>query len=93
VFACRLIITSLLISIKFHDDRFYTNEYYSKIAGITNKELNILEVEFIKLLDFSLCTGIAQYSKYMNEICKNCALPPPSPTTPMKKQEEAAQKL
>ena len=67
-------ITSLLLAIKFVDDHFYTNEYYSKIAWISNEELNILEIEFIKMLDFRLFEAIAHYPRYIEEIALNSAL-------------------
>lgn len=43
-----------MIAIKWHDDEYYKNEYYAKIGGINAKEMNALESEFLKLMDFRL---------------------------------------
>eukprot|EP00186_Timspurckia_oligopyrenoides_P000967 CAMPEP_0182449136 /NCGR_PEP_ID=MMETSP1172-20130603/32034_1 /TAXON_ID=708627 /ORGANISM="Timspurckia oligopyrenoides, Strain CCMP3278" /LENGTH=145 /DNA_ID=CAMNT_0024646273 /DNA_START=354 /DNA_END=791 /DNA_ORIENTATION=+ len=43
-----------MISAKFHDDVFYTTGYYGKIGGLEVKELNALEIEMLKVLDFKL---------------------------------------
>jgi hypothetical protein len=33
-------MTSVTISIKFYDDKYYNNEYYAKVGGITLQEIN-----------------------------------------------------
>ena len=58
----RLIISGSLLSIKFLSDVFYTNMHISSfyerltlgVGGIPLNELNILELELLELLDFSL---------------------------------------
>ena len=42
----RLLITSLMLAAKFHDDIFYNNSFYAKLGGLPLQELNLLEVMF-----------------------------------------------
>lgn len=60
----RLIITSICVAAKFLDDSYYPNLFYSQIGGITLKELNFLEVEFLFGLNFSLHVTPLEYRRY-----------------------------
>ena len=60
----RLLFIAILIAIKYNEDIIYDNLYYSKIGGITKKELLILENEFLKLIDFNLFVSNKMYHKY-----------------------------
>nr|XP_010312651.1 cyclin-P3-1 isoform X3 [Solanum lycopersicum] len=40
----RLLITSIMLAVKFVDDDCYNNAYYAKVGGITTRELNKLEL-------------------------------------------------
>lgn len=42
-----------MLAAKFADDFYYKNEYYAKIGGIPKAEINALEVEFTKSIDFN----------------------------------------
>ncbi|KAF9668153.1 hypothetical protein SADUNF_Sadunf15G0099300 [Salix dunnii] len=50
----RLLITSVLISVKFMDDIYYNNAFYAKVGGISTREMNLLEVDFLFGLGFQL---------------------------------------
>jgi hypothetical protein len=52
--AHRLLITALLIAIKYRDDIYQYNNYYAKIGGILIEELNKLELEFLKYIEYDL---------------------------------------
>ena len=43
-----------MLAAKFFDDRYYNNEYYSKVGGISNAEINLLEREFLHYINFRL---------------------------------------
>ena len=60
----RLLSTSILIAMKYNEDIICDNLYYSKIAGVTNKELLVLEYEFMKLIDFDLFVSNKIYQTY-----------------------------
>ena len=50
----KILFTSILISLKFYEDEIFTNSYYSQIAGVSEKELIIMEYDFFILLNFNL---------------------------------------
>ena len=60
----RILFSAVLMSIKYNEDCYYDNKYYSKIAGVKLKELLILEYNFIKLLNCELCVDRELYDKY-----------------------------
>jgi len=53
-----------MLAIKFNEDDYYSNEFYSKVGGITNQELNYLESEAYKLMDYSLWVDLVFYENY-----------------------------
>ncbi|CAM8910965.1 unnamed protein product [Rhodiola kirilowii] len=50
----RLLITSVMVAVKFMDDMYYNNAYYAKVGGISIAEMNCLEVDFLFGLSFHL---------------------------------------
>ena len=60
----RFLLMSLIISIKINEDIIYDNNYYSKVAGISIKEFNQLESEFLKLINFKLYISEEEFLKY-----------------------------
>ena len=68
----RLILTSIVLAIKFSDDIYADNVVYSKIGGIPHLELNALEVEMLGLLQFNLYVSSQLYLQYVNELQGHC---------------------
>jgi hypothetical protein len=60
----RLLLTSVLISIKYNEDDYYSNTHYAKIGGITMQEINLLEEEFITGLDWNVFIDRELFDKY-----------------------------
>jgi hypothetical protein len=50
----RLFALALTIMIKFNNDFCYTNQYYSRVAGISTKEFSNLEITFLKKIEFGV---------------------------------------
>jgi hypothetical protein len=59
-----MVLSSILIAIKYNEDDFYSNLYYSKVGGISISEINILENEFLKLIYFKLWIDLIEFDKY-----------------------------
>lgn len=57
-------MTCILLAIKFSEDIFYDNKFYSEIGGIALNEMNKLERECFNLLDNSLLIHDEQFNKY-----------------------------
>eukprot|EP00299_Pterocystis_sp_00344_P017005 c8534_g1_i2.p1 GENE.c8534_g1_i2~~c8534_g1_i2.p1 ORF type:complete len:184 (+),score=34.87 c8534_g1_i2:66-617(+) len=63
--AHRLILTSLMLATKTHDDEFLNNKCFAQIGGINLDELNMLEREFVKQLGHRLEVSRNEY-----EMCR-----------------------
>lgn len=61
----RLVLTGVMIAAKFVDDFYFSNNYWAKVGGIPNDELNGLEIEMLFLLNFSLHTKRRQYDEFL----------------------------
>jgi hypothetical protein len=48
----RFILASITCACKALCDAYLTNSSYAKVGGVSTKELNILEMEFLFLIDF-----------------------------------------
>ena len=67
----RILFSSILISIKYNEDIFYNNKYYSQIAGVKPKELKLLEYTFVKMVNFRLFINSDVYQKYESYLFKD----------------------
>eukprot|EP01016_Furgasonia_blochmanni_P010840 TRINITY_DN1468_c0_g1_i2.p1 TRINITY_DN1468_c0_g1~~TRINITY_DN1468_c0_g1_i2.p1 ORF type:complete len:401 (+),score=130.03 TRINITY_DN1468_c0_g1_i2:3-1205(+) len=75
----RLLITSLVVAAKFFDDRYYNNEYYGKVGGVSNVELNLLEIKFLHSLNYKLHVTPKTFYEYRSRLIP---VPVPKPTAP-----------
>ena len=73
----RVLFGSILISIKFNEDSYYDNKFYSEIAGVKLKELQNIEESFFEMSNFDVYVDqreFEQYRQYLedyNEISQN----------------------
>lgn len=70
----RMLITSVMVSTKFFDDETYNNLYYAKVGGLQVNELNQLENQFLKLIEFDLTIKNEVYERYHSELMKHVTL-------------------
>ena len=61
----RILFGAILISIKLNEDSYYDNKFYSKIAGVSLKELKIIEYTFLELNNFNVFVGSKEYEQYI----------------------------
>ena len=64
----KIIICSMIIAIKYNEDNFYSSEVYAKLGGITVRELNFLEFQFLILIKFSLFVEKELFDKYYDNL-------------------------
>eukprot|EP00826_Nyctotherus_ovalis_P017470 TRINITY_DN15150_c0_g1_i2.p1 TRINITY_DN15150_c0_g1~~TRINITY_DN15150_c0_g1_i2.p1 ORF type:complete len:150 (-),score=9.31 TRINITY_DN15150_c0_g1_i2:49-498(-) len=64
----RMIIVSLLVAIKFHEDRCYLNKFYAEIGGLSCEELYKLEIKFLLLLNFNLHVLPEKFNKGLRKL-------------------------
>ena len=65
----RILFSSVLIAIKYNEDSYFDNNFYSQIAGVKPNELKLLEYTFLEYNDFSIYVNdieYEQYEKYLN---------------------------
>ena len=64
----KIFLTSIIVAIKYNEDEYFTNNYYAKVGGITQKELFNLEYIFLTLLDFNIYIDEKIYNNYKDKI-------------------------
>mmetsp|Transcript_7934 Transcript_7934/g.11960 ORF Transcript_7934/g.11960 Transcript_7934/m.11960 type:complete len:173 (+) Transcript_7934:52-570(+) len=64
----RLLITSVLLAAKFHDDDSLGNSFFAEVGGISCLEMNVLEIEFLYLLNFTLRVSSTDFQRYKEEL-------------------------
>jgi hypothetical protein len=64
----RLFLTSLVVAVKFYEDKYYKNSFYSKVGGISSTELNTLELEFLDFIDYTLYVSEEEYQTYSSTL-------------------------
>ena len=74
----RLLITAIMLASKFFDDVYYNNAYYARVGGISNSEVNSLEMEMLRMISFSLFVQPDQYERYRGSLYSHVS----SPTQP-----------
>jgi len=52
-----------MLASKFFDDVYYNNSYYARVGGISNAEVNSLEMELLRMISFSLFVQPDQYER------------------------------
>ncbi|KAH3744560.1 cyclin family protein [Pelomyxa schiedti] len=68
----RLLWTCVVVAIKYFEDSFYSNAYYSKVGGVTLVEMNHLEVTLLLALGFDLFVTPKQYQQYDDALTSSC---------------------
>lgn len=68
----RFLITSVTVGSKALCDSYCTNSHYAKVGGISTQELNTLETEFLRLIDWRLtCRGELLQHYYTNLVTQH----------------------
>ena len=60
----RILFSSVLISIKYNEDSYYDNTFYSQIAGVKTDELQMLEYTFLEYNNFNVFVYDYEYERY-----------------------------
>lgn len=64
----RLLVTAITLSAKFHNDLFFRNEHYAKVAGLKAQELRSLEARFLQLIDWRLHVQPEEYQRHLTNV-------------------------
>nr|XP_043626602.1 cyclin-U2-1-like [Erigeron canadensis] len=60
----RLLITTIMVASKYVEDMNYRNSYFARVGGITTKEMNTLELEFLFLMNFKMHVNVSVFESY-----------------------------
>lgn len=60
----RIVFTAIVLAIKYNEDDYYSNNYYSKVGGVSVSELNTFEIEFVKLIKYNCFVKSDVFDKY-----------------------------
>ncbi|KAG8364609.1 hypothetical protein BUALT_Bualt18G0017300 [Buddleja alternifolia] len=66
----RLLVTSVMLASKILDDVHYNNAFYARVGGVSNAELNKLELELLFLLDFRVSVSSRVFESYCQHLEK-----------------------
>ena len=66
----RLFLTAVILANKFFDDEAPLNSCFSRVSGIPLRQVNIMEVEFLRILDFNLVVSKKEYDLFLVELSK-----------------------
>ncbi|KAK8951635.1 Cyclin-U1-1 [Platanthera zijinensis] len=66
----RLILTGVMVASKFFDVMPQSNAFYAKVGGVSNDELNKLELELLFLLDFRINMSSHEFESYLSHLEK-----------------------
>lgn len=58
----------MIIAIKYNEDDYFDSIFYSKVGGVSRKELDKLEYQMLALINFELYVSEAVFNKYNNYI-------------------------
>ena len=58
----------MIIAIKYNEDDYFDNNFYAKVGGVSRKEIDKLEYEFLSLIEFNLFVSEEVFDKYNNYI-------------------------
>src|SRR5438067_13500340 len=67
----RMFLTSLIIATKYLQDRSYSNKAWSKITGLTVKEINYYEIFFWQLIDYNLYVAGDSFKNWCTFLLNN----------------------
>ena len=62
----RLILSAMLVALKYNEDDYFNNEFYAKVGGVTKKEIDKLEYEFLIRSEYKLFVSEDVFEKYNN---------------------------
>jgi len=63
-----LILTSILVAVKFYDDHHYKNTHFGKVGGVSCKEMKRLEMIFLHEIKFELVVSKKLYKRYLKSL-------------------------
>jgi hypothetical protein len=67
-----LLVVSLTLAIKFHEQVYESNEYYAIVGGVDTDIFNDLEMTILETIEFNLKISDAEFDEYKQLLAENC---------------------
>ena len=67
----KLILSSMVVAIKYNEDSYFSMIFYAKIGGVSKTEMIYLEFYFVTLIKFNLFVKNELFNKYNDYISSN----------------------
>ncbi|KAF8649712.1 hypothetical protein HU200_013846 [Digitaria exilis] len=64
----RLLLACLLVASKVLDDFHHSNAFFARVGGVSNAEMNKLELELLAMLDFAVAVDHRAYERYREHL-------------------------
>ncbi len=64
----RIIFSSFVIAIKYNEEKYFDNKFFSKLAGMSLTEMNLLESIYLNLIDYKLYISDEEFFIYCENI-------------------------
>ncbi|KAF8651255.1 hypothetical protein HU200_063505 [Digitaria exilis] len=64
----RLLLACLLVASKVLDDFHHSNAFFARVGGVSNAEMNKLELELLAVLDFAVAVDHRAYERYREHL-------------------------
>jgi hypothetical protein len=66
----KILCISILIAIKYNEDKISNNKFYGKVFGLDLKDVNTLEYSYLELLDFKVFIDHQSIKLFFNYLYK-----------------------
>jgi len=53
---------------KMYSDDYFENKHFSEISGVSLKEINFLELNFLGIIEFNLVVNTEEYDQYLSAL-------------------------
>ena len=70
-------MAAIVLAIKYNDDIYFENEFYSKVGGLKCHELNLLELDMVDLIDYDLHVTPENFELYLRALAQPMQLMQP----------------
>ena len=57
-----------MIASKYSEDHYFSNKHYSKVGGISQEDIDMLEKEFLRTIDYNLFVSQEELANYAEKL-------------------------
>lgn len=73
--AHRLLLVAMMLAAKVQDDLCYSSKHYAKVGGLSVEELNVMEIAFLKMLNWKTFVDPMEHQLYHRLVLQSSGRP------------------